>query len=153
MKIIKNNVNRIKENDDNLDLIKFECTCPNCKSILEIDKNDILHDDIYDIYYIICPCCKEQITDKYFDKVLTLESIEYPFDFYKISSSSEETVHLSDKEINRYIKECIEFFKYNPNEPYKYIGTGDSLIIVFNHDDEYWFVVAKNYEESFVNKT
>ena len=75
-----------------------------------------------------------------------------PFDFYKCGDSN-SCLNLSDEEINNYIKKCVDFLKYNSNEPYKYVGTGDSLIIVFNHKDEYYFVVAKNYEESFVFKS
>ena len=76
----------------------------------------------------------------------------YPFDFYKCGDSN-SCLNLSDEEINNYIKKCVDFLKYNPNEPYKYVGTGDSFIVVFNHEDEYYFVVAKNYEDIIIDKT
>lgn len=148
MKIIKNNYNNLKNKEEN---IEFKCTCPNCKSILEVYENDIKYDTA-DEECIICPCCHNIITSEYFDRVVTIDNIFYPFDFYKIGES-DKTVHLNNQEINKYIKECIDFFKKYPDEPYRYIGTGDSLIIVFNQEDEYTFIVAKNYEESFINKS
>lgn len=147
MKIIKNNYSKFDK-----ELIEFKCTCPNCQSILETNENDVQYDRENMEHYVICPCCHMRITDEYFDRNVTLDNISYPFDFYQYGNYN-SCLNLSDEEINNHIKQCIDFFKYNPNEPYKYIGTGDSLIIVFNHDDEYWFVVAKNYEESFVEKT
>ena len=147
MKIIENNHNKEKEK-----IIIFNCTCPNCNSILECNERDIKYDEEEDEEYIVCPCCNMAITNEYFDREVTLDNISYPFDFYKCGNSN-SCVNLSDEEINNYIKKCVDFLKYNPNEPYKYIGTGDSLIIVFNHEDEYYFVVAKNYENAIIDKT
>lgn len=146
MKIIKNNHNNYNKEKE---IITFECVCPNCTSIIEFDENDIRYDEEYNEKYVVCPCCNMSISDEHFDREITLDNISYPFDFCKVGES-DETVHLNNQEINKYIKECIDFFKKYPDEPYKYIGTGDSLIIVFNHKDEYNFIVAKNYEESFV---
>lgn len=148
MKIIKNNYSKFDK-----ELIEFKCTCPNCQSILETNENDVQYDREDMEHYVICPCCHMRITDEYFDRNVTLDNISYPFDFYKIGNSEETVYCLSDIEINQYIKECIKFFKYNPDEPYKYIGTGDSFIVVFNHENEYCFIVAKNYEETSVDKT
>lgn len=145
MKIIKNNYDKEKE------IITFECTCPNCTSIVEFDENDIKYDKKDNEKYVICPCCDAAITDKHFDRKITLDNISYPFDFYQYGHNS--CLNLSDEEINNYIKQCIDFLKYNSNEPYKYISTGDSFIIVFNHEDEYYFMVAKNYEDASVDKT
>lgn len=144
MKIIKNNHSKFDK-----ELIEFKCTCPNCQSVLETNENDVQYDREDMEHYVICPCCHMRITDEHFDRIVTLDNISYPFDFYKIGDDS---LHLTDTDINEYIQECIKFLKKYPDEPYKYIGTGDSLIIVFNHEDEYIFIVAKNYEESFVNK-
>ena len=147
MKIIKNN----HKDDNKGKKVIIKCTCPNCTSIIEFDENDVKYDKEYDEKYVICPCCNVSITDEYFNREVTLDNIYYPFDFYKYDNSS--TVFLSNEEINKYIKECINFLKYNPNESYKYIGTGNSFIIGFNHKDEYYFVVAKNYEDASVSKT
>ena len=151
MKIIKNNHNNHNEEKE---VITFGCTCPNCNSVLEINENDIQYDREDDEKYVVCPCCHMRITNEHFDRTVTLDNISYPFDFYKIGDNSfvDKVVHLTNADINEYIQKCIKFLKEYPDEPYKYIGTGDSLIIVFNHEDEYDFIVAKNYEESFVDK-
>lgn len=143
MKIIKNNYSKFDK-----ELI----TCPNCQSILETNENDVQYDREDMEHYIICPCCNMRINDEYFDRIVTLDNISYPFDFYQYKNDG-SCLKLSDEEINNYIKKCVDFLKYNPNEPYKYIGTGDSLIIVFNQEDEYYFVVAKNYEDIIIDKT
>ena len=64
----------------------------------------------------------------------------------------ENAVKISDKEINKYIKECINWLEKNPNESFRYMGTGDSFIVVFNHEDEYYILVAKNYFDSYIDK-
>ena len=148
MKIVKNNYSKF-----NKELIEFECICPNCQSILETNENDVQYDREDMEHYVICPCCHMRINDEHFDRIVTLDNISYPFDFYKIGDNDNEVVHLTDSDINEYIQECIKFLKEYPDEPYRYIGTGDSLIIVFNHEDEYYFVVAKNYENAIIDKT
>ena len=146
MKIIKNN--NIKQSEK---IIELECICPNCNSVLEIDENDIQYDREDDEKYVTCPCCHMRITDEYFDRIVTLDNISYPFDFYKIGKN-ENIKRLSNDIINEMIQECITFFKQNPQESYKFLGTGDTLVIMFNLIDEYYIVIAKDYEESFIDK-
>ena len=147
MKIIKDNYSKFDK-----ELIEFKCTCPNCQSILETNENDVQYDREDGEHYIICPCCHMRITDEYFDRKITLDNISYPFDFYQFGTCI-ESKHLSNEEINKMVKECADFFKYNPDETYRYIGTGDTFIIALNLNEEYYFLVAKNYEEAFVDKT
>ena len=100
MKIIKNNYkNYNKEKEE----ITLECTCPNCTSIIEFNENDIKCDEEYNEKYIICPCCNVSITDKHFDRNVTLDNISYPLDFYQYGNYN-SCLNLSDKDINNYIK-------------------------------------------------
>lgn len=147
MKIIKNNHSKFDK-----ELIEFKCTCPNCQSILEINENDVQYDKKDMERYIICPCCHMRINDEYFDRTITLDNISYPFDFYQFGICA-ESKHLSNEEINKMVKECTDFFKDNPDDDYKYIGAGDTFIIALNLNEEYYFLVAKNYEEAFIDKT
>lgn len=146
MKIIKNNY--YKETN----LVEFKCTCPNCKSILELNEKDVQCDIMNGEHYIVCPCCHMKIYNEYFDRITTLDNISYPFDFYQFGTCI-ESKHLSNEEINKRVKECADFFKDNPDEDYKYIGTGDTFIIALNLNEEYYFVVAKNYEDASIDKT
>lgn len=137
MKIIKNNYN----GENNIQYI-----CEECNSIFEYNDDDIFM-DINSVEYVRCPCCGHHC---YIDEETpTVDNIEFPKHFYKIG---ENAVKISDKEINRYIKECINWLKQNPNEPFRYIGTGDSFVVVFNHEDEYYIMVAKNYFDSYIDK-
>ena len=103
MKIVKNNYSKF-----NKELIEFECICPNCQSILETNENDVQYDREDMEHYVICPCCHMRINDEHFDRIVTLDNISYPFDFYKIGDNDNEVVHLTDSDINEYIQECIK---------------------------------------------
>ena len=50
------------------------------------------------------------------------------------------------------IKESIVWLKRHPEELYKYVGSGDTFLCVFNHEDEYYIMVAKNYFETSIDK-
>lgn len=137
MKIIKNNINE----ENNVQYI-----CENCNSVFEYDNSDICI-DIYGERYVNCPCCwKRCYVD---EEIPTVDNIEFPKHFNKIG---ENAVKISDKEINKYIKECINWLEKNPNESFRYMGTGDSFVVVFNHEDEYYILVAKNYFDSYIDK-
>lgn len=137
MKVIKNNYNE----ENNIQYI-----CEECNSVFEYDNNDICIDS-YGDNYVNCPCCGKKC---YIDEEMpTVNNIEFPRHFIKIG---ENAVEISDKEINKYIKECINWLEKNPNESFRYIGTGDSFVVVFNHEDEYYILVAKNYFDSYIDK-
>lgn len=137
MKVIKNNYNE----ENNIQYI-----CEECNSVFEYNDNDIYMDSHGD-NYVECPCCGNRC---YIDEEIpTVDNIEFPKHFYKIG---ENAVKISDKEINRYVKECINWLEKNPNESFSYMGTGDSFVVVFNHENEYYILVAKNYFDSYIDK-
>jgi hypothetical protein len=82
----------------------------------------------------------------------TVDNIEFPKHFNKKGKNGGNAVEISDKEINKYIKECINWLEKNPNESFIYIGIGDSFVVVFNHENEYYILVAKNYFDSCIDK-
>ena len=147
MKIIKNNYSKFDK-----ELIEFKCTCPNCQSILETNENDVQYDREDMEHYVICPCCHMRINDEHFDRIVTLDNISYPFDFYGCISS-DTTKKLSDDEINLEIRKCINYLKKNPNDTYMYVNYGDSFIGLFDCGEEYHFIVGKDYYNAFVSKT
>lgn len=136
MKIIQNNYDCKTE----------EIICEHCNSIFELDENDddiIVSDD--NDNYVYCPCCGQKV---YLYEPNTKDNINFPTSYTNFASG----VDISNEEINEWIKECIEWLDENPEQPYKYIGTGNTFAVVFNHEDEYTILVTKNYFESYIDK-
>ena len=122
MKIIENNYSKFDK-----ELVELKCTCPNCQSILEINENDVQYDREDIEHYVVCPCCHMRINDEHFDRIVTLDNISYPFDFYQCASS-DTTKKLSDDEINLEIRKCINYLKKNPNVLEAYDMTTEAVI-------------------------
>ena len=138
MKIIQNN--NIQE-----DVIEEEYICEECNSVFVYDDYDIKFNDLKGEEYVICPCCGHKCIT--FTPV-TENNIEFPKNFYQFGNGAK----INDGEITSRIKEIINWFKYNPEESYRYEARGDTFICVFNHDDEYYIMVAKNYFETSIDK-
>ena len=61
-------------------------------------------------------------------------------------------VDIDNKEITSQIKEIIVWLKRHPEEPYRYMGSGNTFVCVFNHEDEYYVMVTKNYFDVSIDK-
>ena len=58
----------------------------------------------------------------------------------------------TEEEINKWVKECLRFLRDNPDEPFKYIGSGDTMVIAFRHDgdEEYYVIVSNGYHDCYI---
>lgn len=139
MKIIKNNYEKEE--------ISEEYICEECNSVFEYNDSDIWIDSKND-EYVTCPCCNHSCI---VSVPITERNIEFPKSFYQFGVRN-SAVEINDKEITFWIKDCINWLKDNPNEFFKYRGSGDTFLCVFNHEDEYYIVVAKNYFETSIDK-
>ena len=124
-----------------------EYICEQCNSIF-------VYDD-YDIYtsqdgtnYVDCPCCNHRCV---VDVPVTEKNIEFPKSFYQFGLTN-SAVKIDNEEITSQIKEIIVWLKRHPEERFKYYGCGDTFLCVFNHNDEYYVIVAKNYFETSIDK-
>lgn len=141
MKIIQNNyIDDCIEEDTSQEII-----CEHCNSVFEIDDNDKLYDKEGDVY-IYCPCCynKVYITEEQ----LTKNNLKFPNNYFHYANG----VEINNGTIDKWVKESIEWLEKYPNEPFRYIGSGDSVAIVFNHKDEYYIIVAKKYFDVSIDK-
>ena len=130
--------------------------CENCNSVFEYDDIDICYD--YDIDYetksngyVSCPCCGHKCYVNEDDDDVTYNNIEFPKSFYQFGMH-EDSCHIDNKKITTDVKECIDWLEQHPNEPYRNIGCGDTFLCVFNHEDEYYIMVAKNYYNTSIDK-
>ena len=121
-----------------------EIICEHCNSVFEIDDNDITK-PVDDDEYVYCPCCHQKV---YLYEPNTKENIRFPTSYHCF----ENGINIKDDEIDTWVKECIEYLEKYPDEPYKYIGTGNSFAVVFNHEDEYFIMVSKNHFETYIEK-
>lgn len=139
MRIIENNFNQ--ENNNRI-------VCNNCNSIFEYNEDDIEYNKKDLEHYVKCPCCDyDNIIP---DKVITVDNVKYPNDYYDFSNGKD----WSNEQINEEVKKCILFLIENPDEYFRYISSGNTFICVFNHseDDEYHVVVSKKHYETYVDK-
>ena len=123
-----------------------EYICEECNSILKYNTHDIEIDDSGD-KYIICPCCGHKCL-----LATTENNIEFPKDFYEFGGTNIKSVDVSNDEITDNIKKCIKWLKENPSEPFRYIAYGNMFLCVFNHEDEYYIMVSKNYFDTGIDK-
>ena len=141
---------RIIENNFKYDLAKdyeIEYVCESCNSVFQYNDDDIEFDECGD-EYVKCPCCGHRclVAEK-----VTEKNIEFPKNFFQFGTR-EDSAHISNELITKDIKKCLEWLKNNPDEPYRYIASGDTFLCVFNHEDEYNIVVAQNYFDSSIDK-
>lgn len=147
MRIINNNKDEsiTKENPK----FPMRVICEHCESEVEVDENDVRVGE-FGLYKFTCPVCgKESFID---DEGLTLttENLKFP-DHYHGSFNG---VNISNEEIDKMVKECIETLR-NSNDKNFYstsIETGDTHIGVSRYDGDQVFnvVISKDYYETYV---
>lgn len=147
MKIIQNNYeNPIVVEDEVISMV-----CEECNSVFEIEEQDC-HIGQYGTAFVNCPCCGyENIVEDYSIN-LNKNNLDFPIHYSHFATKKEGTVFIDNKEINNWIKESISWLEKHPQEHFRYRGTGDTFTVVFNHDDEYWIVVTKDYYETSIDK-
>ena len=141
MRIIENNFKYKQETPTE------EYICEECNSVFEYEDEDICIDND-NIEFVKCPCCGHKCITY---TPPTIKTIKFPKNFYQFGVH-EGAINISDSEITNDIRECLKWFEKNPTEPFKYIGKGNTFLCVFNHEDEYYIMVAKNYFETSIDK-
>ena len=119
--------------------------CESCKSLLYVNEDDFQFDE--DGYgYWKCPLCG---CENYIPGLMADEPHGiFPSTFYHFGDG----VRVEDDEINKWIKQSVEYLRKNPDEPYYRNASGDSFAVVFNNyeDNEYDIIVARGYYEDEV---
>lgn len=124
---------------------EYEITCPHCKSKLAYKFGDIISDS-FNGSWIYCPVCDKEISI-YDDEIPTIETIQYPKDFYSFANA----VLIKDNEVNKWAKECIN--DLNKGTDFSYRASGDTIVFAYKSDEDVpaaTVVVAKNYQETDV---
>lgn len=148
MKVIKNNITNEKETKSKFPM---KVICEHCESEIELEENDVEVGKL-GLYYFNCPCCGE-LSDIDDGINLTSENLEFPKHYYHFGGG----VHISENEINRYVKECINSLRNSTDENFYHTctGSGDTIVHVSRYDDDENFVinVCRNYYETEISYT
>ena len=134
MEIIKNNYcSRYPVGVTN----RWHVVCDGCESEFVADKEDT-YIGALGCRYVKCPCCGEEngLDDGI---TLTTENLSFPKHYFSFKNG----VKLSNKEVDKYVKECIEALRNSTDNNFyaTQTGTGDTHVFVFKYDgDEEYFV-------------
>ncbi len=69
--------------------------------------------------------------------------INYPEDFDLFTNA----VVISAEKINQWIKEAVDYLESEPNEYSYYTASGNTIVIVFKHHEEYHIIVSDKYAD------
>ena len=123
--------------------------CEKCKTKIGYTQDDIEYKD-YGVPYIKCPHCSSQTMLEEEDCLeLNKNNVKFPIHYYHFG----EGKPIDDEQINKWVKESIEYLEKNPTEHFSYHASGDSIVFVIKYEDdeEYSIIVAKNYYSTSVS--
>lgn len=123
--------------------------CEKCKTKIGYTQDDIEYKD-YGVPYIRCPHCSSQTMLEEEDCLeLNKNNVKFPIHYYHFG----EGKPIDDEQINKWVKESIEYLEKNPTEHFSYHASGDSIVFVIKYEDdeEYSIIVAKNYYSTSVS--
>lgn len=125
---------------------EHEITCPHCRSKLAYTSNDITHNGFGD-EYIYCGVCGGEIFLFDNDETPTIDTIQYPKDFYSFTNA----IPIKDDEVNKWVKECIN--DIDKDSDFSYRASGDTIVFAYKSDGDLpavTVVVAKKYQDAEV---
>lgn len=146
MKVVKNNYSKPQEKKV---LENIEVECENCGSILEVNNKDT-HIGWLGLEYVTCPCCnKDTSVEEFAGITVTAKNVNFPTHFLYTDKDQRGVVHIDDEEINKRIREGIEFFRLNKDEYCWYTQSGDNIVIMFRYEDDsmYSVYISRSFYE------
>ena len=122
--------------------------CPECKSLLVVDKDDI-EIGYLGIATVKCPECGEKIDVGDCDQNITIDNLEYPKHFFSFKNGKKiETSTILD-----WIKKGINYFRKNPDAFCYTTGSGNVKLDVLNFsgDELYEVTVSEGYYQTEIS--
>lgn len=121
--------------------IKHEAKCEKCGCLLSYEDEDV--EKMVNECGIYCPNCEEWVVVK------SVPPFTFPDSFYHVGVDFPNTVHLTDKDIKKYVNQCVKRLKESKEtEDWDLFATGDTLITVFKDEESITCYVSKNYYET-----
>lgn len=127
----------------------MQVECEGCKSVLEIEREDVRNGPLGQTC-VTCPLCDSivYLEDEDLDINLTSDNIVFPDHFF----DSEGGKDISPDEIKACIKQAVKWFRKNPDAYTWTTECGNMFLMVQNYsgDENYYVVVSKRYWDSFI---
>lgn len=142
------NIRVIKDNYNTQDpeQQRFEVFCHECRSELEISKEDT-HIGWLGARFVTCPCCgNESMVEELDGITLTKDNLQFPNHFLKTQG-----LEIDNSKIITEIQRMIKGLRRS-KEPYCSIEFDNVCIIVFRHEDDedYHIIVTQDYYETSI---
>lgn len=155
MKVLKDNYNNIKtnlNNDVNRSYPRV-VTCGCCDSEIEYDFDDV-YVGALGCAYIECPLCEDEIAleDNENSIDLNKDNVEFPTHFFHTCKENGAVDCVNNKEVKKFIKESIEYFRKNKDDAFRFVESGNSFAIIFRHEDDedYYVIVSKDHYSTYI---
>ena len=127
----------------------YKITCYECRAELEFEKRDT-HIGALGGRELICPVCNQTVfVDEIEGIDLDSSNIEFPTHFMK---PSDEAVDIEDKKIQEWVVKCLKKIEDNPDSGFYISGSGNTVVIALDFEDEREIYVAKKYWECSIPK-
>lgn len=127
----------------------YKITCDECGAELEYEKNDTYIGALGGRELICLVCNKTVFIDEIEGIDLDSNNIEFPTHFMKLS---DEAVDIGDEKIQEWVQKCLKNIENNPEDGFYIAGSGDTVVIALNFEDERDIYVAKKYWECSIPK-
>lgn len=149
MKVLKDNYNVMKDLEEKEPESIITC-CDDCGSELEVSPED-MYVGWLGTMHCICPCCGEEtMVEQAKGITLTKDNLEFPTHFLRTNSSLRYVKEVKNEEIERQIRDAIEYLRKHKDNDLKYVSYGDLFVIVFRYkgDENYFVLVTKDFYET-----
>ena len=129
-----------------------EIECESCNYKFSISPNKKRCYGEYGIPYVVCERCNEKIFLYDEDCLqITPKNIEFPQHFITFGIHN-DSVHINDKEIEKWVKETLDYLIKHKDETFYSYASGDSTVIGLSYSDEIRIIVARGYYEFSYDK-
>lgn len=133
-----------KENEENSYNPKKEIVCEKCDEKFIVDKETERDYGEYGIPYVRCPFCDSKV---YLDDEEALKindkNIIFPDHFFQFGGK--DAVNINRHETEGWVKDVLSALIKDKELPFYYIGSGDTIVIGFQDEEEIHIVVGKGY--------
>lgn len=123
--------------------------CDMCGAELEFSFDDT-YIGAFGGRYLKCPNCGREVWVEELEGInLNSNNIRFPEHFCEPGG-----VNISDDQIEVWVRDCLKMAEES-DDPYGYfvhIGSGNTMVILLEYEDEYNIIVTKDYYETSVNR-
>ena len=126
-----------------------ELVCEKCKKTFYVDKHDKREYGELGLPYVNCHYCNEKVYIEDENGIdVDNENLEFPNHFF----SFENGVDIDKQRIQDWAREALETLIKNPETKFVHTGSGNTVVIGLQYEDEIYIIVAKKYFEFTYDK-